>query len=147
MPKGKPWSEAENKLLLEMAKKGMSVQQICDSGKFPNRTYKAIEHQLKRLGSYGTRKEKFYGTQISKAEIPDFDDVLARYVDAFNQICEKKEYTKEELERFRIIFMAAWKYRELFREYEAWEEVKKDVEWLKTQVAEILAKKAGKKRH
>lgn len=54
-----------------MVKKGMSLKEIYESGKFPKPTYRAIDVQIKRLGSYVT--------QISKAEIPDFDDVLARY--------------------------------------------------------------------
>ena len=146
MTKRKRWTEAENKLLQEMDKKGMSAQEIFKSGKFPNRTYYAIERQLKRLG-FGYQKKKFFGYRIGKAEIPDFDDVLARYVDAFNKLCDMEEYSKEDLERFRIIFMAVWKYRELFREYEEFEEVKADVERLKEQMAELLAEKKIEKRN
>jgi len=143
---GKRWTEAENKLLIEMVKKDMSVQQIYESGKFPNRTYRSVDVQIKRLGSSVTQRKKFFVTQVGRAEIPDFDDVLARYVDAFNKLCETTEFSKEDLERFRIIFMAAWKYRELFREYEEFEEVKADVERLKEQMAQILAEKSTEKR-
>jgi hypothetical protein len=148
MAKRKRWSEAENKLLLEMVHQGMSVQQIYDSGKFPSRTFSSIQKQLQRLGTdlSGQRKKLLSGQKIGKAKIPDFNEVLARYIDAFNKLCDMTEYTKEELERFRLIFMAAWKYRELFREYEAIEEVKRDVERLKELVAQLQAEKEAQKR-
>jgi flagellar motility protein MotE (MotC chaperone) len=146
MPRGKRWTENQNKLLREMAAKGMNVKQIYDSGKFPGRTPRAIENQLQRLGCFRYQKKKFFGTQITKAEIPDFNDVLARYVDAFNKLCEMTEYSKEDLERFRIIFMAAWKYRELFHAYEELEEVKHDVAQLKEALAQLLAEKKAEKR-
>lgn len=78
-----------------------------------------------------------FGTQISKAEIPGFEDVLGHYVDAFNKLCEMTDYTREDLERIRLIFTAAWKYRELFREYEQLEDLEARVEKLEALLAEI----------
>jgi len=66
------WTEAENKLLQEMKKKSMSAKEIYDSEKFLGRTPRAIENQMQRL-PFEYQKKKFYGTQISKAEIPDFE--------------------------------------------------------------------------
>ncbi|MEM2912535.1 MAG: hypothetical protein QW146_08535 [Candidatus Bathyarchaeia archaeon] len=145
MGRGKRWTETENTLLKEMVRQGMSIHEIFSSGRFSNRTLYAIQNQLKRLGANLTRqKKKFMTNQISKAPIADYDEILAHYVDAFNKLCEKTEFTKEELERFRIIFMAAWKYREMFRSYEEIEKVKADVERLKETVAQLLAGEKSK---
>ena len=136
MARGKRWTEAETKLLMEMVKEGKSVEDIIKSGKFPNRTHKAIEHAILRL-SFGIRKEKSFGTQIREAEIVGLETIVARYVDAFNKICDLKEYDKADLERFRIIFQAAWKYRELFREYEKLEDLEARVKSLEKLLAEV----------
>jgi len=46
---------------------------IFEWGRFPHGTCYAIERQMKRLR---------FGYRIDKAEIPDLDGALARYVDA-----------------------------------------------------------------
>jgi hypothetical protein len=136
MAKGKRWTDAEIKLLMEMNQKGTSVEDIIKSGKFPNRTHRAIETAVLRL-SFASQKKKSIGTQIREAEIVGLETIVARYVDAFNKICDLKEYDKADLERFRIIFQAAWKYRELFREYEKLEDLEHRVESLEKLLAEI----------
>jgi hypothetical protein len=139
---GKIWTEAENRLLQEMLEKGANLEDIVKSGKFEERSAQAIEKQAQRLGVFVGQKKKFFvGQAIGKAEIPNFDNIMSRYVDAFNKLCDKSEFTKEELERFRIIFMAAWKYRDMFREYEEFDEVKTDIEKLKEQMAQLLPQK------
>jgi hypothetical protein len=40
--RGKPWTEAELKLLMDMAAQGFNPQRIYDSGRFPERTVEAI---------------------------------------------------------------------------------------------------------
>ena len=117
MGRGKRWTDAENTLLMEMTQQGLSLDAIVKSGKFEGRTPQAIAKQIERLklGCFVGQKEKSFVGQIGKAEIPGFEEILARYVDAFNKLCEKTELTKEDLERIRLIFQAAWKYRELYR--------------------------------
>jgi hypothetical protein len=44
--KGKPWTDAENRLLLEKAEGGLNPQQIHDGDRFPERTVEAINKQL-----------------------------------------------------------------------------------------------------
>jgi hypothetical protein len=41
MAKGKPWTDAENRLLSEMAEGGLNPQQIHDGGRFPERKVEA----------------------------------------------------------------------------------------------------------
>jgi hypothetical protein len=43
--RGKPWADAELKLLMDMAAQGFNPQQIFDSGKLPGRTLRAIGKQ------------------------------------------------------------------------------------------------------
>jgi len=141
--RGKRWTEEENMLLLKMATEGLTIKEIYDSGKFPNRTPRSIENQLLRLGSFEYQKKKIFGTQIREAEIVGLDEIVKRYVDAFNQICDKTEFAKEELERFRIIFMAAWKYRDLFAEYERLRKVEEEISELRRALEEIKAQLAA----
>jgi len=126
MGRGKRWTDVENTLLLEMMQQGLSLEAIVKSGKFEGRTPQAIAKQMERLklGCFVGQNRKSIVGQIGKAEIPEFEDVLARYIDAFNKLCEKTEITREDIERIRLIFQAAWKYRELYREYEKIEEIK-----------------------
>ena len=147
MGRGKRWTDAENTLLMEMTQQGLSLDAIVKSGKFEGRTPQAIAKQIERLklGCFVGQKEKSFVGQIGKAEIPGFEDVLARYVDAFNKLCEMTECTKEDLERIRLVFTAVWKYRDLFREYERLEELEQRVEKLAADVEmlkEMRAKKA-----
>jgi len=136
MARGKRWTEAETKLLMEMVKEDKSVEEIIKSGKFPNRTSMAIQNAVKRF-SLDSQKKKFIDSQIREAEIVGLETIVARYVDAFNKICDLKEYDKADLERFRIIFQAAWKYRELFREYQKLEDLEARVESLEKLLAEV----------
>jgi len=136
MARGKRWTEAETKLLMEMVKEDKSVEEIIKSGKFPNRTSMAIQNAVKRF-SFDSQKKKFIDSQIREAEIVGLETIVARYVDAFNKICNLEKYDKADLERFRIIFQAAWKYRELFREYQKLEDLEHRVESLEKLLAEI----------
>ena len=145
MGRGKRWTDAENMLLMEMAQQGLSLDAIVKSGRFEGRTPQAIAKQMERLklGFFVGQKKSVVG-QISKAEIPEFQEVLARYVDAFNKLCEKAKITKEYLERIRLIFNAAWKYRELYREYEKWEEIKARIDKLAADVKMLMETRARK---
>jgi len=140
---GKRWSDVENKVLREMVQNQATLEDIVKSGRFEGRTPQAIAKQIERLKLslfVAERKNSFVG-QVGRAEIPKFDEFIARYVDAFNKLCGMVEYSKEDLERFRLIFMAAWKYRDLFREYEKFEEVKARVEKLEKLVEQLLSEK------
>jgi hypothetical protein len=59
MTKGKRWTQEENRLLREMLNKGMTAEQIYESGKFPDRTFMAIQNQMKRLGFIDHQKKNF----------------------------------------------------------------------------------------
>jgi len=145
MGRGPRWTDAENNHLLELVKRGASIEDIYKSGKFPGRTYKAILHQIQRLGAHlGTQSKISLGTQISEAEIVDLETVVKRFVDAFNKICGLTECSKEDLERFRTIFSAARVYFDLYFKLEEFSEVKQRIERLEAMVAQLATeKKAG----
>jgi len=139
MARGKRWTQEENELLLEMVEKGMTLDNIIKSGKFPDRTPKALGKQIERLGSFVGQKKKSIVEQIREAEIVGLEKIVKRYVDAFNKICDITEYNKTDLERFRIIFTAAWKYRDLFAEYERLKQVEEEISELRKAMEEIKA--------
>jgi len=122
MARGKRWSLQEIKLLQEMVEQGMSADQIFKSGKFPERTHKAITHEVSRLGTIGSQK-KSSGSQITEGQIVDIESFVKRYVDAFNKLCDLTEYDKTDLERFRLIHTYARDYPALLAEHERLKQV------------------------
>lgn len=142
MGRGKRWTETENKLLQEMAQQNMTTQQIVDSGKFPSRTFIAIQNQLKRFSSPLTSQKKIFSTgQISEAEIVGLESVVKRFVDAFNKICDLTECSKEDLERFRIIFAAARVYFDIYFKLQSFEEVEARVERVEKLLEQLATEK------
>jgi len=136
MPRGPRWTDAENNILLKLVERGMTAEDIYKSGLLPGRTVKAIDHQIRRL-TFGAQKKKFIGAQIREAEIVDLEAVVRRFVDAFNKVCDLTEYSKEDLERFRIIFSAARSYFDLYFRLEEFSEVKRRVERLERLVSQL----------
>lgn len=148
MVRGENWTEAEEKLLFEMIQRGMNAQQIYDSGMFPNRSYRAIQNEVDRTrADPGTQKEISLGTQIGEADIIGLDSVVKRYVDAFNKVCDLKSCSKEDLERFRIIFSSARAYFEVYYKFQKYEEVERRVERVEKLVAQLAAKKNAEDPH
>lgn len=144
MGRGKSWTETENKIMQEMVRKGMTVQQIYDSRVLPDRNFRSIQAQLQRLGSeLCTQKKIFLSAQINEAEIAGLESIVRRFVDAFNKICDLKECSKEDLERFRIIFAAARVYFDIYFKLQRFEEVETRVEKVEKLVEQLAsAKKA-----
>jgi len=146
MARGKPWTEEETKLLLELAEQGLSPQEIYDSGKLPNRTFQSIKKQMNTFSSIVTTKPTRIVTTIlpAKHEL-SMDEVVKRFTTAFKQICETKEVDKLTLERFRIIFQAAKDYGPLLKFYENWEVMEQRVAKIEELLAELQARKTGQK--
>jgi len=117
----------------------MNLEEIVKSGLFPDRSPSAIQMQISRLGrpSFVKQKKKLIVRQIREAEVIDLETIVKRYVDAFNKICDLAEYSKEDLERFRIIFSAARTYFDLYFRLEEFGEVKRRVERLEGLVARL----------
>lgn len=146
MGRGSRWTEAENQLLQEMVKEGMTVEQIYRSRIFLGRTYKAVLNQIQRLGAHlSTQSKTLLSTQIREAEMIDLETMVKRFVDAFNKICDATQCSKEDLERFRIIFSSARVYFDLYFKLEKFSEVKNRVERLEATVAQLEAEKKTEK--
>ena len=91
---GKPWTDAENRLLLEMAEGGLNPQQIYDSGRFPERTVEAINKQLERCRFVATRQKTFVETIEPSESALSMEDVVKLFSRAFEQICGLTEVDK-----------------------------------------------------
>jgi hypothetical protein len=143
--RGKPWTDAENRLLLEMAEGGLNPQQIYDSGRFPERTVEAINKQLERCRFVATRQKAFVETIEPSEDALSMEDVVKFFSTAFEQICSLSVVDKLVLERFRIIFQAARDYGPLLAGYEKWEKIEKQIEELAAAVVELQAAKDAKK--
>jgi hypothetical protein len=145
MARGKPWSDAETGVLMEMVAQGMSPQQIYDSGRLPGRTYQAI---VKELYDYGTIVKACRSAIVNTIEAAPnaltMDEVVKLFTTAFIDICNSKEVSKLALDRFRIIFQAAKHYGPLLASYEKWEKIEKQIEALAVSVAELKAAKESK---
>ena len=118
----KRWSPTEIKLLQELVEQGLSADEIFRSGKFPERTHKAITMEISRLGFVEARK-KSVETRITEAGIVDLESFVKRYVDAFNKLCDLTDYDKADLERFRLIHTYARDYPALLAEHERLKQV------------------------
>jgi len=143
--RGKPWTDAESKLLMDMTAQGFNPQRIYDSGKLPGRTVSAIMKQLQRCSIVQTKPTAIVETIKPAKDALSMDEVVKRFTTAFKQICNSKEADKLALERFRIIFQAAKDYGPLLANYEKWEKIEKKIEELSAAVAELQATKGIKK--
>jgi len=136
--RGKRWTEQESQKLLEMLEAGMTVGQICQSVRLPGRSFCAILKQAQRLGADLSRQRKIrLSGQIREAEILPLEALVSRFVDAFNKLCDLTEASKEDLERYRIVFSAARTYFDLYLRLEEFSEVKSRVERLEAMVAQL----------
>ena len=143
--RGKPWTDAELKLLMDMAAQGFNPQQIYDSGKFPERTYNAIKKQMLVLRLVATRQKSIVATIQPSQKTLSMEEVVRLFSRAFKQICGLSVVDKLVLERFRIIFQAARDYGPLLAHYEKWEKIERQIEELAAVVAELQAAKGAKK--
>lgn len=114
MPR-KRWTPHEINVLRGLGEKGFTPEQIFESGQLPGRTFQAIYKQMKRLSL--VRQKKFYGGHVKPKDVAELDEIIRRYVTAFRQICKQREFSRDEIERFKVIFQAAAKYRDLFFAY------------------------------
>ena len=146
MARGKPWTDEEIKLLMEMAEQGLSPQEIYDSGKLPDRTFQAIVKQLNTFSS----KVKTIPAAIVKtiepaSDVLSMDEIVKLFSTAFKQICGLQQVDKLSLERFRIIFQAAKDYGPLLKFYENWEAMEQRVKKIEELLAELQARQAREK--
>jgi hypothetical protein len=144
MGRGKPWTDAENQLLLEMVNEGLTPREIFESGKFPDRTQDSIRTQIQRLGGGSFVQTKH--TAIVQTIEPDqntltVEDIVRHFTSAFKQICALQEVDKLTLERFRIIFQAAKDYLPLFKTYEKWDEVDKRLNEIEEMLQQLQAQR------
>lgn len=145
MGRGDTWTLSEIKLLSDMARKGMNLQEIHDSGKLPGRTFDSIRGQLKgQVSQLTTQKNFFLTSQIQDAEIVGLETIVKRFVGAFNKICDLDSCDKLDLERFRIIFSSARVYFDIYFRLNKFKEVESRVERVEKLVEQLEAEKKTK---
>ena len=127
-----------------MREGGEFVQEIYESGAFPDRTVPAITMQLQRLGVSPVRRMPIVAPIEPAQQAMSMERVVKLFTAAFEQICALKEVDKLSLKRFRIIFQAAKDYVPLLASYEKWEKIEKRVEELSAAVATLQAAKGIK---
>ncbi len=137
MGRGKPWTDEENKLLLDMVTEDFKLEDILNSGKFPDRTPVAICNQMRRIDpSYGGGTNVSFVERIEPAsDSLTIEKVVKLFSSAFEQVCSTSKIRKLELERFRIIFQAAKDYAPLLANYEKWDKIEKRIDGLEATLA------------
>jgi hypothetical protein len=143
--RGKPWTDAELKLLMDMAAKRLSPQEIFDSGKLPSRTLRAIGKQVYGGTIVRSNPGAIVHTIEPAEDAMSMERVVKLFSTAFEQICGLTEVDKLVLERLRLIFQAAKDYGPLLAGYEKWEKIERQIEELTAAVAELQAAKGAKK--
>jgi len=138
MARGKRWTKEEDKLLEDMVKQGLSVEEIVESGKFPDRTYEAIRMQIGRL-PFVRQRQKIIVEQIAPVDVFSLEEVLRRFSSAFQKICDADEVSKLELERYRIVFSAARDYGPILASFERLKNVEEEITNLRKMVEEVKA--------
>jgi hypothetical protein len=84
MAGGKPWTDQENILLLDIVDDELSPQAIFDSGKFPDRTVDAIRMQIQRLGlNVQTTRKTFVQTIEPAKDVLSMEEVVKLFSTAF----------------------------------------------------------------
>jgi len=120
------WSPTEIQMLREMVEQGLSADDIFKSGKFPERTHRAIDTEIRRLSIVAPHKNSD-ATHITEAGIVDLESFVKRYVDAFDKLCSLTDYDKADLERFRLIHTYARDYPALLAEHERLKQVEEGI--------------------
>jgi hypothetical protein len=128
-----------------MAGQGVGPRQIYDSCRLPGRTLNAIKKQMGIYRSVVGSKSQTVVAAIQPAkDVLSIENAIKLFSTAFEQVCNMVRIDKLTLERFRIIFQAAKDYGPLLAGYEKWENIEKQIEELKSAMAELQAAKGAK---
>lgn len=145
MGRGKPWTDEENKLLLEMVAEDFKLEDILKSEKFPDRTADAIKAQIQRVGtSFGKKNHSFVEKIEPAKDALTIERAVKLFSAAFEEVCSTTEVDKVALERFRIIFQAAKDYGPLLAGYEKWDTIEKRIDDLEATLAELQEARKAK---
>jgi len=148
MPKGKPWIKEEEQILIELLKKGKSVDVISRALGKPEG---AVYMKMKRLGLEVVVTEKNQLTTTSSVktgtELPSIENVMKRLSAALSAL-ETPGIEKKEVIRLRCFIQGVKIYKELFADYVDYRGIETELVQLRGALAEMreayerLAKKA-----
>ncbi|MFZ0965584.1 MAG: hypothetical protein WAN82_03035 [Candidatus Bathyarchaeia archaeon] len=100
--RGKPWTDAELELLMDMAAQGFNPQRIFDSGKLPGRTLRAIGKQA-YCSIVRTFPTAIVHTIEPASDALSMEEVVRFFSRAFEQICALKEVDKLVRETLSLV--------------------------------------------
>jgi len=122
MPKGKPWTRADEKVLMEMVKKGASLNAIASAFKLqPD----AVRMKLTRLGFKSevvvqkSEDSRTTTTALSSAAIITHEKALKMLAGALKML-KKRGLDKVELQRLRTLVDAVQIYDSVLEKFEDW---------------------------
>ena len=144
MPKGKPWTVNEERLLRELRIDGKTVAEIALR---MNKTPDAVKKKLGRLGlKVVVSDKKFGGTTnelIMPREMPSIEESLLKQAAAMNAL-EKPGLSKTEVSRLKAIVSSCIAYQKRLAEYIDYRGIEKDLVELSVKYEALLKDEQGK---
>jgi hypothetical protein len=137
--KGKPWPKDDEKTLVEMVRKGKTVDVIA---KALGKTENAIYHKLQRLGlqvEEGSKKNQPPSSSKLKLpkELPTVENVMMRLSAALAAL-EQPGIDKKETIRLRCFIQGLKIYKELFADYMHYREIEAELVELRCGYDELV---------
>jgi hypothetical protein len=140
MPKGKPWSVADERKLRDLRVKGKTVAEIAAIFKLSS---DAVKQKLRRLGLKVVTMQNHMGTTtelILPEDLPSVEEALLKLVGAMKAL-EKQGLSKTEITRLRNIIQAVKIYKGLFADYLNYRDLERRLIELEEKYAEELKRR------
>lgn len=137
--KGKPWTKDQEQILVQLLKKGKSVDVISRALGKPEG---AVYMKMKRLGLGVVVNEKNQVTTTSLktvTELPSIEDVMKRLSAALSAL-ETPGIEKKEIIRLRCLIQGVKIYKELFADYVDYRGIEKELVELRTKYDDLVKK-------
>ena len=140
------WTAQETELLSKIYLEGISLDEIAKA--LPNRSFRSIEHKIRRLGlkrppspqggGGGPRKISF--DEIQAERIIEREEALKILAGAIEKLQKGGKMEEEELFRIRTIIMAIRGYFAVFNSYEKYAELDERIRRLEEDARKDLEK-------
>ena len=140
MTKGKPWNREEEQTLIQLVKKGKSIDIIA---KALDKSEDAIFIKLQRLGLEVVEAKKNSPTTTSCSELPKdlptVENVMKRLSAALVAL-ETPDIAKKEIIRLRRLIQGFKTYKELFKGYAYYRDIETELTQCPRQFIYLLEK-------
>jgi len=123
--RGKPWTTEENELIKRMVMEGVSIAEIKE--RLPNRTFRAVENQIHRLGlslgHCGGDSKKILFPEIAADKMIEREHALKILAGAIERLRKGGEMEKAELLRLKTIKALVQGYIETYDSYDKYAKI------------------------